>query len=202
MTGFDDVLGRVKDKGYRRTKTVDLFDPALIDRHAALESELRRAIDEDTHHNRTPKAPEIARAIEALEAEIESSALSLKFGAVSYREWADLLAAHPPTKKQIKEAADRGGDWRTRQLVDHNPDTFPAALVAACALEPEMTVEQVQTLADELGPDQFSLLWLACLEINRGGEAAPKSVVAGAILRLSERSDDTPAPGESLAASS
>lgn len=202
MTDINDVLGRVKDRGYRRVKTVDLFDPRLIEEHAALDAELQRALVDDGRHNRQPEAPRIAKQIEELEQRIESSAIQFKFGALSYRAWSDLLAAHPPTKKQLKEAADRSGEWMRRQVLDHNPDTFPPALVAACAVEPEMTAEQATQLADELGPDQFELLWQACIEVNRGGEVAPKSLAAGAILRTSELFASTPAPEESLAASS
>lgn len=48
-----------------------------------------------------------------------------------------LLSEHPPTKEQ-KEAL--GLD------LDHNPQTFPLALIAACAAEPRLTVEQIEEL--------------------------------------------------------
>lgn len=203
MTDFGDVLGRVKDRGFRRVKTVDLFDPTLIERHAALDYELQRVVQEDTMHNRKPQAPALAQQVADLEAEIADSALTFKFGALSYRQWADILAAHPPTKAQLRDTSERSGSsWVSRPVLDHNPDTFPPALVAACAIEPEMTVDQVKELADELGPDQFELLYNACKEVNRGGETLPKSLAAGVILRASEPSDATPAPEGSLAASS
>ena len=202
MTEFDDILGRVKDKGYRRVKTVELFDPRLIERHSELELELQSAVQDDVKHNRTPTAPKLAEQIRKLEAEIEASALAFKFGAVSSREWSDLLAANPPTKKQLKDVADRATDWRHRPVLDHNPDTFPAAVVAASAIDPEMTAEQVAALAEELGPDQFELLWSAAYEVNRGGESAPKSLAAGVILQVNGQSESTPALEGSLAASS
>lgn len=197
MADINDILKRAEGGGYRRVKTVDLFDGSLVDEHVQLEAELARAIEGDrqqTDISHVPTAPDVARRIADLESRIESSAIRFKFAALSFRAWNDLLAAHPPTKAQLKAAAEKSTSWRDRVTLDHNPDTFPAALVAACAVEPEMTVEQADQLADAFGPDQFEMLYRTALEVNHGGNDNPKSVAAGAILQTSSRFDDTPAP--------
>lgn len=203
MTSIDDVLARAGGQGWRRVRTVDLFDPELIAQHEALDAELQATMNDDARNNRQPQAPVIAQRIEELEQQIADSAISFKFGALSFKAWTELLAAHPPTKQQLKQADAKATSWRSRNMLDHNPDTFPQALIAACAMEPEMTVEQAKQLADTLAPDQFQILYEGAVSVNRGaGGDAPKSLVAGAILRPSGLSAATAALEESLAATS
>lgn len=204
MTSIDDILTKGRSGGYRRVKTVDLFDPDLVERHALMEMELERAAQDDMTQNRTPLAPQVAAQIAGLESEISDTATSFRFGALSQREWADLLAAHPPTKEQVKQAnAASAGDWRRRIQLDYNLDTLPPALVAACCTDPAMTEAESAELSSVLGPDQWHLLWSAAVEVNQGGASAPKSVMAaGLIARTNGLSVNTAASEESLAANS
>jgi hypothetical protein len=103
-----------------------------------------------------------------------------------------LLAANPPTKDQLKR------DPR----IDHNPETFPIAAIAASCLEPAVTVEDVGRLERALPSTVFDVLWARCIDANIGGIDAPKSAAAGLILRASERYANTSAPAASPAPSS
>lgn len=84
--------------------------------------------------------------------------------ALSFRQWADLLAAHPPTAAQQKDLPN----------ADHNPDTFPPAVLAATCVEPVMTVEQAAELLDGLHPSQRDKLWMSALILSRGDIDRPK----------------------------
>ncbi|HRE02430.1 MAG TPA: hypothetical protein PLV68_14090, partial [Ilumatobacteraceae bacterium] len=92
---------------------------------------------------------------------------------------------HPPTKEQ-----------RQMLHLDHNPETFPAAAVAASAVDPVLTVDQAFRLQALLDQHQWDQVWHACLDANRGG-ATPKSVVAGAMARAREQLGLPPTTTES-----
>lgn len=70
--------------------------------------------------------------------------------ALPRRQYRQLLEDHP--------AAGDNADW--------NPDTFPPALIAACATDPVFTVEQATQLWDEWEAAESGLLFLACWQLN------------------------------------
>jgi hypothetical protein len=115
------------------------------------------------------RAPAIAEQIAELEEEMARYERSFKFRSIGYQPWQDLLAKHPPTKQQ--KAADA--------RVDHNPETFPIAAMAASCVEPTLTVDQAQRLVALLTTSQFTHLWTKCLDANVGGLNVPKSRVPG-----------------------
>lgn len=156
----------------------------LLTRHAALDSELAAATTDN--HRRT-----LARDIVDLEAEIEASEKVFEFVDIGGR-WLDLIGKHPPTREQL--AAD--------ESLDHNPETFPVAAVAAASSSPKLTLEQVQRMRSVLQFTQWQKLWVATLNANLGMAMAPKSLLAGVIHRMNGASETTPALEESLAASS
>jgi hypothetical protein len=137
-------------------------------------------------------APDLARQVQELEAEIDAAKVEFRFVSVGHRQWADLMAAHPPTREQKK----------LNPRSDHNPETFPVAAIAASCQRPELSVEEVQRLERALNDAQFNALWAKCLEANLGGLESPKSAAAGLIARLNVGSGTIAASGESLEASS
>ena len=201
---IDDIIGRARDTtSWRRVETCRLYKPALLEAHSELELLLESTIADDVEQNRTARAPKIADRIVELEEEIESSVKTYRVGSLTFRGYNELLAAHPPTRAQLKDHVARSGDdWRTRTVLDHNPDTFRPALISACSIEPELSVQEANDLEDELPPDQLDLLYQTCLALNRQGNQPPKSLPAGAIRRLNGQSEDIAARGESPEASS
>ena len=183
----DELLGRVADPAYQlvRTARILIAPHDLTDRHDRLNTEFARASKDQSIANRSA---EIARQLVELEDEIDGYWVEFKVRALPRKGWADLLAAHPPTKEQARLHSD----------LSFNPETFPAAAIAACLVEPEMTLEQVQIL--ENGTDgeggltdaQFSSLFNAVVSVNVSGLAAPKSLAAGVARRLSEQSEPQP----------
>lgn len=70
--------------------------------------------------------------------------------ALPRRQYRELLDDHPPVKD--------GADW--------NPDTFPPALIAACVVDPEMTVEQAAQIWEEWEAGEMGRLFLECWKLN------------------------------------
>lgn len=87
------------------------------------------------------------------------------FQAIGRRAWRELLAQHPPTAAQLE--LDAG--------LEYDPDTFPAAAIAAACVEPEgVTADAMAELEERLSIGQFGRLWTACLAANVQERATPK----------------------------
>jgi hypothetical protein len=157
----------------------------LLTEHTKLEDKLAASgPDGDDRHK-------LAERIVALETEIAETEKVFKFHDIGGR-WLALVGEHPPTKDQL--AAD--------PALDHNPDTFPPAVIAESSTEPKLTVRQVERLREKLQMVQWQKIWAATLEANLGMVAVPKSLLAGAVLRLNGASATTAVPKGSPAASS
>lgn len=184
MTSIDDLLAEIT----AREKTVKiLLDQRLLAEHERLDAELLAATKLDDEENRDPVGPGLAQKLVEFEAAIEAAKREFRFRAVGKKAWADLLALHPPTKEQTAANA----------RIDHNPETFPGAAIAASCVDPVMTVEQVGRLEEALNLAQFDKLWAACLEANVGAFDSPKSLVAPLIVRMSDVFETTPVNGAS-----
>lgn len=181
---IDEVLA-----GFRPVeKTVRiLLDARLADEHAELEQRLLGARRDSGLAN--DDVPQVAARLAELEERMETEATPFTFRSVGRQKWRKLLGEHPPTAEQARDG------------LDHNPDTFPLAAIAASCVAPAMTVDDVVRLDAVLNVAQFDRLWAGCLSANLSGGENPKSV-AGAILRSSAAPGTTASPEESLAASS
>ena len=173
MTSIDDLLAEVSA---REVTVRVLLRQDMLAEHARMDAELIDALNTDAKENRDPLGPPLARKLVAFEAEIDAAKRAFTFKAIGKRKWADLIAKHQPTKEQT----------RANPRLDHNPDTFPAAAVAASCVEPVMTLDQATALETALNLAVFDQLWAACLEANVGGGDSPKSLVAGPIVQVSE----------------
>lgn len=159
----------------------------LVAEHQAAEQELAEAQRDDARLNRTPQAPKVAERIAALEQQMRDSQRTLVVSSIGYEAWSDLMAAHPPTKAQRKQASDEGV-----RPPDHNPETFPFAAVAASLGEADDS--EVRKLAAKIGVGQWTELWTACLAVNIGQASVPFSRRASALLRPFEQSSTTADP--------
>jgi hypothetical protein len=162
----------------------------LVDRHAALVAELAAAEAEvDTSSiGDVPEVQRIAGEIVAVEDEQEASTVTFVLQSVSRRVWADLLAAHPPRPQ------DKG--------LDHNADTFPPAVVAACAKEPHVGEDEANQLADVLPVAEWTKLWLGAVGLNVTQTPHPKLKAATELARANGGSSTTRGPKGSRGRSS
>ena len=167
----------------------------LVDRHATLVQQLAAAESNVAKRASVAKDPEVARIageIVAVEAEQEASTVTVVLQSVSRRVWADLLAKCPPRPQ------DKG--------LDHNPDTFPPAVVAACAKSPVISEEEANQLADALPVSEWSKLWLGAVGLNITSTPHPKLKAATELVRANGESsttqEGTASPGRSSSAGS
>lgn len=183
---IDDFLG-----GFRAPQVVvSLTQRAdLVAEHQTLTRQLDQAVRDDLAGG-GHTAAEIRGRLADLEEQIAASSIEVTLRALGSQEYQRLLADHPPTPDARKAG------------IGFNLETFPAALIAACAVDPEISVEQAAQLCDRLSDGQFTKLWNAALLVNVGDDTAPKSVLRSATADRSATSSTTAAAEESLAASS
>jgi hypothetical protein len=156
----------------------------LLTEHAEVERKLTEARTDAERRK-------FAQRIVALEAELAEAEKTFTFADIGGR-WLALIGEHPPTKEQLE--AD--------PKLDHNPETFPPVAVAESSVEPKLTVRQVERMRERLQMTQWTKIWGATLEANIGMAAVPKSLLAGAVLRLNGSSGRTAARKGSRARSS
>jgi hypothetical protein len=96
--------------------------------------------------------------------------------AVGDRRWTDQIAAHPAT--DADKADNRFAQW--------HPDTFWPAAMAACIVEPPISVAAAEKMIEQIDSGQLSKLQQAVLEVNGGGADIPKSVRSSASRRNSK----------------
>ena len=187
---IDDILAMASDPAYHRVVTARMsFVPQqLRDEHARLDALLPTLVSDtiDAH----PQRLETAQRIADIESEMEAALIEFRFKGIGRRQWADLLAEHPPTKQQ--------------KLLDRNApydDTFEYAAIAASCVQPAMTVEQVRALdaSGAVDVQGWNELWSSCLRANVR-EAVPNSPAASRVL-MSEESSRRHITTESHAAS-
>lgn len=174
---------------------LDTYEPheteATICAANALIAEHTRA-DEALAEAQGPEAIRVAaERVADIERRIDAASRTFRFRSVTTKEWADLLAANPPTDDQLR--SDPG--------LEFNPDGFPAAAVAASSVD-GLTVEQVTKMRGTVQHSEWAKVWDAVLIANLGVLPNPKSLLAGVVLRQNGGSGTTPASEASHAASS
>lgn len=151
----------------------------LVAAHQAAVRDLDEAVRGDDSLAGSPEVHEAAERVRAIEEEQEASTVEIAIHAVSRRKWADLLAKHPPSNEQ------------RRAGLDHDPDTFPIAVVAACS--EDVTEEQARQLADVLPPGEWNKLWATAFGLNLTETPHPKLAAATELLQANGRSSTTSA---------
>lgn len=156
----------------------------LLAQIASLEAWAAREQEIDKHENRDPVAPGIAAEIQKLEHDLADSEVEFTFQALGRRDYAKLLADHPPTDKQKADAEAE------KHRASYNDDTFPPALMAAACVSPEgSTLADMTDLWENWSEGQVIRLWSTCLSVNMGSaDVGPKSQIASAILSGSAKS--------------
>lgn len=139
--------------------------------------------------NGGPDARRLTERMEELTAQIRDSEMEFVFEALSKGEYDRLMSTCPPLPSQAKDG------------FGYNPDTFPEVLIAACAVTPEITVDEARALTDTLTESQFKKLWQTSLAVNIGDDAAPKFVMPSGLADPGRTSSVTPPSTESREAS-
>lgn len=135
-------------------------------------------------------AREIAERIEAVRREMAEHTTVFRLRGLGAEPYSDLLAEHRPTEAQQRDGHEL------------NLDTFPAALVAACAVDPAMTVEQAKRLSQVITHRQWEDLFNTALACNRQAVDVPFSLSASAIRAATAPKSPRPEHGASPGAGS
>ena len=187
---LDEFLGDGDDD---YTVDVPIKPKALAKKHAELEHLISQSIGNSDSLAGPSDVTAMAEALKELEQRIEDKTRIYRFRPLTPRRWRALKAEHPP-KKQHRDMG-----------LDFDAETFPPAAIAACSVDPKLTVSEAQEIEDDpsFSSGDFDLLWQGVLNANLGVLSdTPKSELATAILRMSAASSTTAARGESPEASS
>lgn len=152
----------------------------LVAEHEALEATLAAAQRQGGNSLAgNPDAERIARDIEALQELMAESTITIRLRALPRRQWADLVAKHPPRR-------DEGGRILDTDAAGVNADDFMAAVLRQCVAEPVLAEDDWNLLIDERITDaQYGQLTAAVWALNRAEVDVPFSRAASRILRAS-----------------
>ncbi|MGC9539980.1 hypothetical protein [Streptomyces sp. UG1] len=104
------------------------------------------------------RAVEASRRYEAAAEALQAASVYLTFRALPRPVIEELLHAHPPTDEQAADGAA------------FNPDTFPAALIAASSAD-GMTEAEARELRDAWSAPDANALWEAAWEVQQEARA-------------------------------
>ena len=171
--------------------------PIQIDGEVAVEiQELRAQItlaeQFDSKRNEPETALKLKKELDELIERSHDTEVTFTFkslGRIVYDELVE-LPEHQPSDEQKKEGAT------------FNPDTFPAALVAAACIDPEISPEEATEIFDdsEWNGAELQKLFFGALKVNtetgdiplsRGGSSTTASLLSNL---LSQSSEESPIP--------
>ncbi|MFD9124357.1 hypothetical protein [Kitasatospora sp. NPDC059571] len=110
-----------------------------------------------------PRVP-IAQRMQEIRDEMRTHLVTFRLRAMPPKAWSDLVAAHPGAEGQL-----------------YDPDTLGPAAIAACTVEPAMTLEQYGRLAERLTYGQQEALADAVWRLNtQAARTIPFSLLASA----------------------
>jgi hypothetical protein len=105
-------------------------------------------------------------AVAAAQEALQAATSHILLRAIPRDRYDALIADHKPTKEQKEEVGPE---------LEFNPATFPSALVAACAVDPEMTEADVSDLMNSWGGadaiELFNTAYLLCTSRRAVGNA-------------------------------
>jgi len=95
----------------------------------------------------------------------ETNEVTLKYQAIGMRAYDRLVAKHPPKPDQRAEGAS------------FDMDTFAPALISACAVEPEISLDQAKSIwdSDDWSRGDVMVLFRNAVELNNRGLDIPFS---------------------------
>jgi hypothetical protein len=137
-------------------------------------------------------ARDLLQQMDEIAEEMRDHERIFRFRGLSHRAYSDLYAAHRLPQEEIEEGDTEG----------INRQTFPVALVAACCVDPAMTVAQAEKLCDAVTDGQWEELFVGARRVNRSLVNVPPMLSSSAIRAATEPKPKPPEPGESADAAS
>lgn len=155
----------------------------LQDRLSKLDDELVQIKRSDALND--PRPGEIVAEMQELHEELSASEFEFTFESIGSFRYSKLAEAHPPLPAE-----------RANGVQVHGPTFFPA-LLAACAVQPQMTSAEASEMRVVLSDAQWSKLVNTALAVNLGDDATPKFDARSLLAVVAPQSSDTPLSEES-----
>ena len=163
---ISDILREKKPN----TKTVDI----VLDSDLAGEIQLK---EQELAQMRMRKGRSLADGVGPLQNELDALyesaadiAVTFTFTDIGRKTFDELILAHSPTKAQKDHIAELGGG-----ILEFNIDTFPPALLAAAASDPEMSLEEATQIFDNWGSGDAEILFSTALLVCKERTSVPLS---------------------------
>lgn len=195
MTSMDEILARKKPN----ERSVDiLLNSSLKGEIAALEKELNR-VARNTRRSLSDTSPDqIQTQIDALYDRAHDETVSFTFRDIGRKRYDELVAAHPPTQEQKDDYKAQDGPGN----LTFNPDTFPPALISACAIDPEISLAQATLICDTWSEGDIQELFLCAIAVCKEKTSIPFGKSGSAVMSDSDLNSTTALSGESPTPSS
>lgn len=170
-----ELLARIKPQ-MREESTQLCLRPDLLDAFEEADAELVASRAADMSGNRlsdgeSTKTRKLAEKVAALEAEIDASAITFRFKAMSKDKWRALCDTFPPRAKNELDV-----------YAGYDRDAVLDTAVRLCMVDPVFDDESWAELVKNLNPSEWTELTDTVNSANRGVVDAPKSVLASQIL--------------------
>jgi hypothetical protein len=124
-------------------------------------------------------AAELLDARTAAEAEMEEATVEIRLQSIGRKAYDALVEQHKATPEQNIEHRQEQAQELMKQKglsldkameltadAPYNAETFPIALIAACAVEPELAEEDVQEFWEDWNLNEFLQLWMAAVRVH------------------------------------
>lgn len=119
------------------------------------------------------EAPELARRLAELEAEVEASAQTFTFKAVGRRKLEDITRAFPPSNAQWERFREAAKSSLAANPPEFDQNAAAAAILSAASVDPVLTVDEAQRLWDELSDGEAAVLWRAAWGVQMQATSRP-----------------------------
>ncbi len=184
---FKEIQARKKPN----TRSVPiLLEPDLLVDFARLTRQHKIAEAFDEKSNKRDTAPEIQGRLDELQVEIEAETVTFVFRALRRKDYRKLIADHPPSDDDAEEG------------FDFNPETLGPELISRSAIDPEMTLAEVENLWDEWDDGTVTEIYSVALLVNKEVRDIPFVFGSYDATRSSERKSPTSPREESPTPSS
>ncbi len=180
-----------KKRGVTKKATIQIDGEVAVE-IAELRAQVTLAEQFDRKHNEDDTAPKMQDRLDQLVEDAKDTEITFTFKAIGRIAYDEIVSdpANAPSDEQKKEGAQ------------FNPDTFPPALVAAAAVDPEITIEEaVEIFGDsEWNGAELQKLFFAALEVNtetgdiplsKGGSRETANLLSSL---LSQSNEGSPTP--------
>ena len=178
MGDFAELVTQVEEAPAPSVQVRILLDPAAAAQHRQLEDELEQAMRHPGQAINARGPAQIAQDIRDLMDSAEPTVF--EFAAVGARQWSDLIAKHPPSKKDREQHRDVAASF------------WPDAMAASCVTPEGADVAGFTTLWNKLSEGQWERLRSACREANLGTFDIRPSSAASVLLNGSRPKSEQP----------